>query len=103
MSCGGETGRMSTATMLDRLRARRDAWTLFAWLCVGAALVLTVMPGDLAAVHALRTLIGVVALFAVAGSIVLSVGVLRRRAQARDGLVALAALVAGVVVFAALL
>jgi hypothetical protein len=94
---------MSTAAMLDRLRARRDAWTLFAWLCVGAALVLTVMPGDLAAVHALRTLIGIVALFAVAGSIVLSVGVMRRRRQPRDTLITLAALAAGVLVFVALL
>jgi peptidoglycan/LPS O-acetylase OafA/YrhL len=94
---------MSSAAMLDRLRARRDAWTLFAWLCVGAALVLTAMPGDLAAVHALRTLVGVVALFAVAGSIVLAVGVMRRRRQPRDSLVALAALVAGVLVFVTLL
>jgi len=94
---------MSTAAMLDRLRARRDAWTLVAWLCLGAALMLAAMPGDLSSIHALRTLIGVVALFAVAGSIVLGLGVLRRAHGARDAFVALAALAAGVLVFVTLL
>ncbi len=94
---------MSTVATLDRLRARRDAWTLFGWLCLGAALMLAAMPGDLFSVHALRTLLGLIALFAVAGSIVLSLNVLRRERRPRDGAMALAALVAGVLVFAALL
>lgn len=94
---------MSTAHALDRLRTRRDAWTVFAWLCLGVTLMLTVMPGDLASVHALRTLIGIIALFAVAGASVLAVGVLRRQRHARDTAVALAALVAAVLVFVTLL
>jgi hypothetical protein len=88
---------MSTAAM-HRLRARRDAWALFAWLCLGAALMLTVMPGDLASVHALRTLVGLIALLAGAGAIVLALGVLRRDARPRDAVTALLALLGAVAI-----
>ena len=85
------------------LRARRDAWTLVAWLCLGAALMLAVMPGDLGSIRVLRTLLALIALFAVAGAIVLSVSVLRARAPRRATAVTLAALAAGaVLVFVAL-
>jgi hypothetical protein len=85
---------MSTVGMLDRLRARRDAWALFAWLCLGAALMLAVMPGDLPSVHALRTLVSLIALLAGAGAIVLAFGVLRRERVPRNAAMALATLVA---------
>jgi len=94
---------MPTAGMLARLRARRDAWALFAWLCLGAALMLTVLPGDLPSVHALRTLVAIIALFAVVGACILAVGVLRRQRHARDTAVALAAVVAAVLVLVTLL
>lgn len=89
---------MSTVGMLDRLRARRDAWALFAWLCLGAALVLTVMPGDLPSVHALRMLVGLVALFVAAGASVLAVNVLRRDPRPRDTAMTVASLAAALVV-----
>ena len=94
---------MSTALVLHRLRARRDAWSLFAWLCVGAALMLAAMPGDLESIHALRTLIATIALLAVAGAVLLALGVLRRERCTRDSLMALAALTAGVLVYATVL
>jgi hypothetical protein len=89
---------MSTVSLLARLRARRDAWALFAWLCLGAALMLTVMPGDLPSVHALRTLVGLIALLAGAGAIVLALGVLRRDARPRDAATALVALIGAVAI-----
>jgi hypothetical protein len=89
---------MSTASMLARLRARRDAWSLFAWLCLGAALMLTVMPGDLAAVHALRMLVGLVALFVAAGASVLAVNVLRRDPRPRDVAMTGASLLAAIAI-----
>jgi hypothetical protein len=94
---------MSTAAMLARLRARRDAWALFAWLCVGAALMLTVLPGDLSSVHALRTLVGLIALLAGAGALLLALGVLRRERAPRDAAMGLATLAAGVLVLVTLL
>ena len=94
---------MPTAAMLARLRARRDAWTLFAWLCVGAALMLTVMPGDFAPVHALRTLIGLIALLAGAGALLLAFGVLRRERAPRDAAMGVATLAAAVLVLVTLL
>lgn len=94
---------MSTAVMLDRLRARRDAWSLFSWLCLGAALMLAAMPGDLQSIHALRTLVATIALLAVAGAVLLALGVLRRERRVRDSLMALAALGAGVLVYVAVL
>jgi hypothetical protein len=85
------------------LRARRDAWTLVAWLCLGAALMLAAMPGDLGSIRVLRTLLALIALFAVAGAIVLSLGVLRRsRAAPRDVAVTLAAAAGAVLVFVTL-
>jgi hypothetical protein len=94
---------MSTAAMLARLRARRDAWTLFAWLCLGAALMLTVMPGDLSSVHALRTLVGLIALLAGTGALLLALGVLRRARAPRDAAMGVATLAAGVLVLVTLL
>jgi hypothetical protein len=94
---------MSTAGMLARLRARRDAWALFAWLCLGAALMLTVMPGDLATVHALRTFVGLIALVAGVGAILLALGVLRRVRAPRDAAMGVAALAAGVLVLVTVL
>jgi hypothetical protein len=94
---------MSTAVMLDRLRARRDAWALFAWLCLGAALMLTVMPGDLPSVHALHTLVGVIALLAGSGAIILALGVLRRERAPRDAAMGVAAFAAGVLVLVTLI
>jgi peptidoglycan/LPS O-acetylase OafA/YrhL len=94
---------MQAALMTDRLRARRDAWTLFSWLALGAAIVLTAMPGDFFSVRALHTLLGLVALFAVAGALVLAAGVLRRDRGARDALVGAASLTAAVLILVTLL
>jgi len=94
---------MTTAAMLARLRARRDAWALFAWLCLGAALMLTVMPGDLSSVHALRTLVGLIALVAGTGAILLAVSVLRRERAPRDAAMGAATLAAGVLVLVTLI
>jgi len=89
---------MSPALTLDRLRARRDAWAVFAWIALGAALMLAVMPGDLEAIHALRMLVGVVALAAVLGAVMLSVGVLRRDRRPRDTAMTVATLAAAVAI-----
>ncbi len=82
----------------DQLRARRDAWSMFAWISLGAALMLAILPGDLAAIHALRVLVGAIALVAVAGAMMLAAQVLRREPRARDSLMGAIALVAAVAI-----